>query len=104
MQINGTAIYKTRMYTVYGESNGIRYTQSKDHHILNVFVPPHSDSTIQLDHVPYKSGMTATLLGSQTKISIRSNHGKLELSGIPSIWNLSSYPCVIQIKQTTRKQ
>jgi alpha-L-fucosidase len=79
MDINGEAIYNTRMYDVFGEENGIRYTRSKDNKTVYVFFPEQPSGGVLLEHVPFRKGIKASILGSKSEVKCISENGKLKL-------------------------
>lgn len=82
LSVNGDAIYDTEVYTKEAE-DGVYYTKKGEttYAILNRF--PYG--TKVLEHIPYRPGMTATLLSApDAPITIRDHGGKAELL-FPSI-------------------
>lgn len=79
MKVNGEAIYETRKYDVIGESNGVRYTQSKDKKTIYVFISDVPAGPIVLDHVAYSNKYTISLLGSKQKVLSSNDNGHLKL-------------------------
>ena len=85
MKINSQAIYKTRMFDVYGEDNGIRYTRSKDKKTVYVFIPSSLYGKVALDHLVYKSGMKLSWLESSKKVMSKVVNGKVNLE-LPTVY------------------
>lgn len=83
MDINKEAIYGTRMFDVFGEENGIRYTRSKDRKTVYVFLPDVTAKSVVLNHFAYTKGMKASMLGSAKAVKCTSEGGKLQL-GLPA--------------------
>ncbi len=79
MKINQEAIYSTRMFDVFGEENGIRYTRSKDQKTVYVFLPVVSEKTVVLEHFKFRNGLKAEMLGTKKTVRCSSVNGKLEL-------------------------
>lgn len=79
MDVNSAAIYETRMYEVFGEENGIRYTRTKDGKSVYVFIPEDPTGEVVLEHVPYQKGMSASILGSKSELKCKNENGKLKL-------------------------
>lgn len=82
LSVNGDAIYDTEVYTKEAEE-GVYYTKKGEttYAILNRF--PYG--TKVLEHIPYRPGMTATLLSApDAPITVRDHGGKAELV-FPSI-------------------
>jgi alpha-L-fucosidase len=76
MKINGSGIYGTRMFEVFGEANGVRYTRSKDKKTVHVFLPEFTTEVVTLDHMPWQKGMKAELLGSKYQVKLMERAGK----------------------------
>lgn len=97
MNKNSTAIYSTRMFDVFGESNGIRYTQSKDKKRVFVFIPKTDKTNFELEHLKFKPGYKASVLGTSTKLKISEINGHTQLF-LPKNWNqLGKHIWVVQI-------
>lgn len=63
MQVNSEAIYGTRKYTVFGEGDKIRYTQSKDSSVQYIFLFEFPEKAVVLDHLKAEKNMRFELLG-----------------------------------------
>ena len=85
MKINSAAIYNTRMFDVYGEENGIRYTRSKDKNTIYVFIPNSSHGLVSLEHLNYKRGLKLSWLGSSKRVVWKEVNGKVNLE-LPSVY------------------
>lgn len=99
MDKNGEAIYGTRMFDVFGETNGIRYTRSKDQKTLYVFFPDAPTGKVNLDHVPYLNGYKATLLGSNKTIKTTNSTGKTTLQFPKNIQQIGEYVWVVKLEK-----
>lgn len=65
MKINGEAIYSTRMFTVFGEGDNIRFTQSKDHLARYVFLFEFPENgKLVLNKLPVEKKQKVWMLGA----------------------------------------
>lgn len=97
MKINGEAIYNSRMFTQYGEENGIRYTQSKDSHHVYVFIPDTlATKNVFLAHLPYRTTMKACYLSDKKNIRIKPgrNQTGIELQQLRKPASNAVYTCI----------
>lgn len=95
LKVHGEAIYGTRMFDVFGEENGIRYTRSKDKKIIYVFYPTKELLNTVLNHVSYNQNYQIELLGHSEKVSFTNDHGYLRLN---TTVNTSKFMYVVKIK------
>jgi alpha-L-fucosidase len=63
MQVNGEGIYGTRMHSVYGEGENLRFTRSKDGETVYVFALEWPGELLDLRLVDPTEGSAITLLG-----------------------------------------
>jgi alpha-L-fucosidase len=74
MHLNGESIYGTKMYTVFGEGNTIRFTQTKDEKIQYIFLIEPTSGKQLISKMVFKKNAKLSLLGSGQKIKwTRSN-------------------------------
>ncbi len=99
MDKNGEAIYGTRMFDVFGEANGIRYTRSKDQKTLYVFFPDAPTGKVNLDHVPFLNGYKATLLGSNKTIKASIYAGTTTLQFPKNMQQFGEYVWVVKLEK-----
>lgn len=95
MNKNGEAIYNTRIYDTKGESNGIRYTRSKDQKTVYIFIPANLQGEITLDHLPYQRNKQAVLLDNGTTVRMTNKQGKTMIKGLPK--NESRFVRVVRV-------
>jgi alpha-L-fucosidase len=79
MDVNSEAIYGSRMYDVFGEDNGIRYTTNKTKDVIYAFIPNQPLDEIVLPHVLYSKDVRVRLLGSDQKIGTKPSGEQLAL-------------------------
>lgn len=68
IKTNGEAIYGSRMYPVFGEGRGVRFTQSKDGRTQYVFLFDDPAEKVILNGVSLTTEHTVTLLGNAEKL------------------------------------
>ncbi len=83
MHANGEAIYGTRMYSVFGEGNNVRYTSSKDGKTQYVFFFDQPAEKVQLSKLPLDKNVKLTMLGSKQALKWKQAEGAVEIA-IPS--------------------
>lgn len=83
MKVNGSAIYATRMWHVYGQGDSIRFTRSKDGKTLNAFALEWPGSHLLLRGVPVAQVQSVVMLGD----------------GIPLQWDVTDKGVVIVLPQ-----
>jgi alpha-L-fucosidase len=76
MTVNSEAIYNSRMLTASGESNTIRYTQSKDSSTFYVFFSEFPEGKVELKQLHLNGAYSMKMLGSSKEIKFNSSeHG-----------------------------
>jgi alpha-L-fucosidase len=98
MDNNSQAIYNTRMYQVFGEANGIRYTKSKNLPTLFVFIPESPSGKVVLEHVPYSASIDAFILGNNKSIKTSDSNGKLVLHFPKNTSKMGEYVWVVRLE------
>ncbi len=76
LSVNGDAIYSSRRYKKSSQEN-VRYTQKDDK--VFAFINHFPYGEIVLEDIEYKNANNATLLGSDAKITVADENGKLKL-------------------------
>ena len=71
MKINGEAIYKTRMYKVFGEGNNIRFTQSKDGSTTYIFFFSFPKEPVTLKNLSLGKKCSVKMLGNNTNLKYK---------------------------------
>ncbi len=97
MKINGEAIYDTRMYSVFGEGENIRYTQSKDGKAKYVFLFSFPGEKLQLKNITASKKTVVKLLGTNKKIPFKFNSNGLEISIPPALKGVTNYVWVLKL-------
>lgn len=68
MNVNGGAIYGTRMYSTFSEGEKIRFTQSKDGKTKFIFLFDFPKDKVTITKMPFSKNTKVEMLGSQQKI------------------------------------
>lgn len=99
MKQNGRSIYNTRMFEVFGESNTLHYTRSKNQKEIYVLLSDLKEGEVTLPHLPYWSSWKASWLHSGKKISLRNQNGQVALN-ITDTKNIGGqYVWVVHLEQ-----
>lgn len=80
MKINGEAIYKTRMYKVFGEGDNIRFTQSKDGSAQYIFFFSFPKQPVTLKNLSLGKKCTVKMLGSNENLKYKTLPQGVEIS------------------------
>ena len=97
MKINGEAIYGSRMYTVFGEGETIRYTQTKDGRTKYIFLFDFPKEKQLLTKITFSKNTKLQLLGSKSKISWEQKGDAVELSIPASLQSVTDNVWVIKV-------
>jgi alpha-L-fucosidase len=99
MKINGEAIYNTRMFTVFGEGEKTRFTQSKDRHTQYVFLFDFPQDKLLLAKMPFSKNAKLQMLGSTKKLKWKTSSKGVEIDIPADMKNASNYVWVLRIQQ-----
>jgi alpha-L-fucosidase len=80
MDVNGEAIYGTRMYETYGEGDNIRFTRTADGNYVYVFLLGVNENEINLQKVSSRPGGVIQVLGSDAPVNWKKEKGGMALS------------------------
>ena len=80
MKVNGEAIYSSRMFSVFGEGDKIRFTQSKDGHTQYIFLFDFPTDKLVLTKMPFTRGTKLQMLGSSKNISWKQTANVVEIN------------------------
>jgi alpha-L-fucosidase len=80
INVNGEAIYGTRQYTVFGEGDNIRYTQSKDGKIKYIFILNTSGEQVTLANEMFDQSTKLQWLGKTGNVDWKKTGNKISLS------------------------
>jgi alpha-L-fucosidase len=97
MKINSEAIYGTRMYSVFGEGDNIRFTQTKDGKTKYIFLFNFPDQHLLLTKIAIDKRQKLSMLGSSKKISYTQNVNGLEINLPKELKTTSSHVWVLKI-------
>ena len=97
MKINSEAIYSSRMYSVFGEGEKIRFTQSKDGKTKYIFLFDFPVDKISLTRFSFSKTSRLEMLGSKSKISWKQNGDAVEIKIPPAAKSASDYVWVLKV-------
>jgi alpha-L-fucosidase len=96
MRTNGEAIYGTRMFSVFGEGDKIRFTRSKDGKITYIFLFDFPEQTIRLNKLLLNKGHNLQLVGSNKKLHWKQQGDGVEISIPASLKTTTEHVWVIK--------
>lgn len=99
MKQNGTAIYGTRMYKVFGEGDNVRYTQTKDGKTKYVFLFGFPDKTIVLNKLELTKESNLQLMGTNQKLLWKQTVTGTEISIPQHLKSSSRYVWVLKVQE-----
>jgi alpha-L-fucosidase len=98
MKLNGQAIYGTRMYKLFGEGENIRFTQSKDGKILNIFLFNYPQGNVHLNNVSFNAKTTVKLIGSNQKLKWKTGSEGVDIALPASLKSVTDHVWVLQVQ------
>jgi alpha-L-fucosidase len=99
MRTNGEAIYGSRMFTVFGEGEKIRFTQSKDGHTRYVFLLDFPKEPLLLTKIPFSKNARLQMLGSTGKLKWKMTSQGVEVNLPADLKKASDYVWVLKVEQ-----
>jgi alpha-L-fucosidase len=99
LKINGEAIYGSRMFTVFGEGEKIRFSQSKDGHTRYVFLLDFPGEPLFLTKIPFSKNARLQMLGSAKKLKWKMTSQGVEVNIPPDLKKNSDYVWVLKVEQ-----
>lgn len=102
MDINGEAIYGTRMYAVYGEGENIRFTQTKDSAVRYVFLFTYPTGKVVLNNLRIAPGSKVSLLGAGSRIPFKRKENCTELTLPKKLEQSGKWVWVLKVEATGR--
>lgn len=98
MKVNSEAIYKTRMYSVFGEGDKIRFTRSKDGKTRYVFLFDFPAGEVSLSNMSLSKNETVQMLGSRKKLPWKQNGKGVKIIVPQSFRSVTDHVWVLKIK------
>jgi alpha-L-fucosidase len=93
MKVNGEAIYNSRMYTVYGEGSGIRYTSSKNGKVQYAFLFEKPADKVVLTKIQLDKKTKVQMLGTKQQLKFKQVESGTEIvipakatNGLEHVW------------------
>ena len=97
LKINSEAIYGTRMYSVFGEGDNIRYTQTKNGKTKYIFLFNFPREHLVLTKIAIDKRQKLSMLGSSKKISYTQTVNGLEINLPKELKTTSKHVWVLKI-------
>jgi alpha-L-fucosidase len=99
MKVNSEAIYNTRSYSVFGEGDNIRFTQSKDGKTQYIFLFEFPGDTVTIHKLPFAKNTKLQLLGSSKKIQWQQKENGVEIKIPAALKIVTDYVWVLKVVQ-----
>ncbi|TDE28482.1 alpha-L-fucosidase [Flavobacterium ranwuense] len=97
IKTNGEAIYGSRMFTVFGEGEKIRYTQTKNGDTKYIFLFDFPKEKQLLTKIPFSKNTKLQLLGSKSNLSWKQKGDTVEVNVPASLKSVTDYVWVIKV-------
>lgn len=98
MNVNGEAIYGTRMYSVFKDGENIRFTQSKDGKTKYIFLFDLPAGNIVLTKMKFLKNDVLQMPGSSSKLRWREKDGQVEITIPDALRNSGKHVWVIRVR------
>lgn len=98
MKINSEAIYSTRMFSIYGEGERIRFTQSKNGKIRYVFLFDTPNGKVLLTKMPFTQNTKVSLFGKPGRLPWRTTPQGVEIRFPADANAVSQYVWVLKVE------
>jgi alpha-L-fucosidase len=99
MKVNGEAIYGTRMYSVPGEGDKIRYTQTKDGKTQYIFLLDFPNAKILLPKNSFSKISGLQMLGTSQSLKWKMKDEQIEIDLPASLRKSGDYVWVLKLRQ-----
>ncbi len=100
LQINGEAIYATRMCDPWQEGKNIFFTRSKDRKRIYALCMKWPGRTLKLKSIPAQEGMEASLLGVEQPLAWRKDSDGIVVEIPPGVKRTSKFACAFRFTYT----
>jgi alpha-L-fucosidase len=100
MKVNSAAIYNTRMFTVFGEGDNIRFTQTKDGKTKYIFLFNYPSGKTLITKMPFAKNTVVQMLGSPAKIKWKDTGAGVELTFPGVLKKVTDYVWVLKVKNS----
>ena len=98
MKVNGEAIYGTRMFSVFGEGDKIRFTRSKDGKTKYIFLFDFPPGKVSLSNLSLSKDENVQMLGSRKKLPWRKTDKGIEIIVPQSFRSVTNHVWVLKVK------
>jgi alpha-L-fucosidase len=99
MKINSEAIYNTRMFSMFGEGDKIRFTQSKDGHTQYIFLFDFPTDKLVLTKMSFGKRTKLQMLGSTKTLKWKQDAKGVEIIIPASMKSNSEHVWVLKVQQ-----
>ncbi len=98
MKINSEAIYSTRMFSVFGEGEKIRFTQSKDGKTRYIFLFDFPENKIVLKKILFAKDQKVQMLGANKYLSWKQTEQGVVITLPAPLKSVSNHVWVLKVK------
>ena len=98
MNVNGEAIYGTRMYSVFKDGENVRFTQSKDGKTKYIFLFDFPAGKTVLTKMKFTKNDALQMLGSPSKLRWTEKDGQVEIAIPEALRNPGKHVWVIRVR------
>ena len=86
------------MYKLFGEGENIRFTQSKDGKILNIFLFNYPQGNVHINNVSFNAKTTVKLIGSNQKLKWKTGSEGVDIALPASLKSVTDHVWVLQVQ------
>jgi alpha-L-fucosidase len=98
IKLNGEAIYGTRMFSIFGEGERIRFTQSKDGKTKYVFLFDAPGDKILLTKMPFSKNTKVSLYGKAGRLPWSKTEAGIEIRFPSDAKSVSQHVWVLKVE------
>jgi alpha-L-fucosidase len=98
IKVNGEAIYGTRMYKVFGESDSIRFTQAKNRKTEYIFLFNFPTQKLVLSKIAIPRDATLEMLGSSKPLKWKTEGDKVQIDLPAALKTSGNYVWVLKLQ------
>jgi alpha-L-fucosidase len=98
IKVNGEAIYGTRMYKVFGESDSIRFTQAKNGKTEYIFLFNFPTQKLVLSKIAIPRDATLKMLGSTKPLKWKTEGDKVQIDLPAALKTSGNYVWVLKLQ------
>jgi alpha-L-fucosidase len=98
MKVNGQAIYGTRINSVFGEGDNIRFTESKDGKTKYIFLFDLPTGKLVLSKIDFPKNAKLQMLGTTKSLKWKTKENKIEIEIPASLKAAGNYVWVLKLQ------